>query len=390
MKTYFLRTLLLFLFPLMASSQKNKSDKGILYCTLGNDTTLIQSFELSNNTFKTTFILFTGAITKCEATGTLDANGDLLQVTSSNYKITDAGNWELTTTGVNNFTGDSSVYIATNPKGEIVTRHSFPGIGIVANGMDIASFFNFAYMGFYAPANAGDTLFHRQLSFNGVRKFAMTRKSKTELRIGSTLTGNLSLMVDKKNRLQKIEGVGSSLNIRATIERKNINTAVLDEIAKRRNSAGAATVKTLRDTARVTLNNNIIEVDYWRPHKRGREIFGNVVPWNRAWRTGANNATQLRFSNEIIIGGNKLPAGKYGIWSYPTENKWELIINKNANAWGTDYDPAADIFRVPLTVEKLTAPVEVLTISFIKKEEKKAVMVIEWDVYKASIEITTD
>ena len=390
MKTWFKGFfLMIILCPIIAFSQ-NKSDKGILYCTLGNDTTLIQYFDYNNNTFKTTIILFTGAITKCEATGVLDANGDLLEVNSSNYKITDTGSWELTNTAVNKFTGDSSIYIATNTKGEIVNRRSFPGNGIVANGMDMGSFFNFAYMGFFAPSKPGDTLFHRQLSFNGFRKFAVTRKNKNELRVGSTLMGYLSLITDEQNHLQKIEGIGSSLNIRAAVVRDNINPAVLDEIAKRRNATGAAVARTLRDTARITLNNNIIELDYWRPHKRGREIFGNVVPWGRVWRTGANNATQLRFSNDITIGGNKLTAGKYGIWSYPTENKWELIINKNANAWGTDHDPAADIFRVPLMVEKITEPVEILTISFIKKEEKKAIMVIEWDIYKASIEITTD
>ena len=385
-----LLTLLLFLLPLAASAQKKTADKAVVYYTLGNDTTIIQYFEYSNNNYKTTFIQFTGAITKCEAEGMLDANGNLKEVKSSNYRITTEGNWELTTKGINTFNGDSSIYIATNPQGVVVNRRSFPGQGILANGMDIASFYVFPYMGFYAPQKKGDTLFHRQLSFNGFRNYIVSRISKSELRIGSNLMGYLTNSIDKKGRLQKIEGVGSSLNIRATVNRGNITPNILDVIAIRRNGAGITAVRTLRDTARVTIASTTIEMDYWRPHKRGREIFGNVVPWNRVWRTGANNATQLRLTNDIAIGGKKLPKGIYGIWSYPTESKWELIINKNANAWGTDHDPSADVFRVPLTIEKTGMPVEIMKISLVKQGEKKAMLLIEWDTYRAYLQITVD
>jgi hypothetical protein len=138
------------------------------------------------------------------------------------------------------------------------------------------------------------------------------------------------------------------------------------------------------------LGSTKIEIDYWRPHKRGREIFGNVVPWDRVWRTGANNATQLRITEDILIGGKKLSKGSYGLWSFLTSTKWELIVNKNANAWGTDHDPAADIFRIPYTVERLNAPVEIFKIFFVKTGDKNAVMVLEWDSYKASVNIATE
>jgi hypothetical protein len=382
--------LIIILSPLITLSQKTKVDKGILYCTLGSDTTLIQSFEFSNNKFKSTFIQFTGAITKCEAAGTLDDSGDLLEVNSTNYKINETGNWELTSTANNKFNGDSLIYLAIGPKGETVNRRSFPGKGILANGMDIASFYNFAYMAYYAPSKTGDTIFHRQLSSIGIRKFAVTRLNKNEVRIGSTLMGYLTLVTDGQNHLQKIEGVGSSLNITGSVVRENINNNIPDEIAKRRNAAGATTVRTLRDTAHIVLNDNIIEVDYWRPHKRGREIFGNVVPWGRPWRTGANNATQLRFTKDISISGKDLAAGKYGIWSLPTsESQWELLINKNANNWGTDYDAASDLLKLPLRIERTDIPVEILKISLTKKDNSTATLIIEWDTFKGSIDITT-
>lgn len=387
MKKYLLAGLCLIF--LSASAQKG-SDKGIIYYTLGNDTTIIQYYEYHTNHFKSTWVQFTGSITKCEAEGTLTGEGDLFEIKSTNYQFASDGNWTMTTKGENKFTGDSSVYIAVNPRGAVANRRSYPGKGIVANGMDIASFYLFPFMGFYAPAKNGDTLFHRQLSIINIRPFAVTRKSKEEVRIGSSLMGYLSLFLDDKNRLSKLEGVGSSLNIRGSIERHNTDVTIIDNIAKRRNAAGTAAVRTLRDTAHVVLNDNIIEVDYWAPHKRGREIFGNVVPWNKAWRTGANNATQLRFTKDIIIGGSKLAAGKYGIWSYPTETSWELLINKNATNWGTDYDATGDILKLPLKVERLAVPVEVLKISLIKKDNNSATLTIEWDTYKGSIDIKSE
>ncbi|NOT50324.1 MAG: DUF2911 domain-containing protein [Chitinophagaceae bacterium] len=365
-------------------------DKAIAYYTLGKDTTIIQHFEFADNKYKTVFIMFTGGITKCEATGTLDEKGDLLQVSSLNYRLGANGNWELTSRGENNFNGDSSIYIAINPQGTIVSRRSFSGNGIVANGMDIASFYTFPYMGFYAPKKIADTNFHRQLSFNGFRKYMVAREAKDKIRIGSNLMGYLVNTIDKKGRLQHIDGVGSSLNIIGKIDREKTDVALLDEYARRKNASGTQVVRTVRDTAVIMLGNTKIEVDYWRPHKRGREIFGSVVPWDRIWRTGANNATQLRLSNDITIGDKKLSKGIYGIWSFLTEAKWELIINKNANAWGTDHDPAADIFRIPYKVEKINEPVEILKITFVKENERKAAMVIEWDIYKAVVAVATE
>ncbi|HUR66448.1 MAG TPA: DUF2911 domain-containing protein [Chitinophagaceae bacterium] len=374
----------------LISSAAFSQDKAIAYYTLGNDTTIIQHFEFSNNQFQTTFIQFTGGITKCEATGKLDDKGDLLQVSSLNYRLTANGSWELTTHGENKFDGDSTIYTATNPQGAIVVRRSFAGNGILANGMDIGSFYTFAYMGFYAPKKTGDTLFHRQLSFNGFRKYIVARLDKDKIRIGSNLMGYLVSTIDKKGRLKKIEGVGSSLNIIANLDRDKTALSLLDEYARNKNASGINVVRTLRDTAVITLDNTKIEIDYWQPHKRGREIFGNVVPWGRIWRTGANNATQLRISNDIIIGDKKLAKGIYGLWSFLTEAKWELIVNKNANAWGTDHDPAADIFRIPYTVERVQDPVEILKIFFVRTGDKKAVMVLEWDSYKASVNITAE
>jgi hypothetical protein len=153
--------------------------------------------------------------------------------------------------------------------------------------------------------------------------------------------------------MQGFDATGSSINLVASVERENKNyDEYLDAMARRRWNEKSFAPKTFRDTARLVLENKKIEVDYWRPYRRNRQIFGAVVPWDRVWRTGANNATQLRSDDDLEFNGNKLISGKYSIWTYPTENGWQLIFNKKADTWGTEYDSTANFFEVPMTVKE--------------------------------------
>jgi hypothetical protein len=116
-----------------------------------------------------------------------------------------------------------------------------------------------------------------------------------------------------------------------------------------------------RDTVRATVGSAHVVVDYGRPSKRGRTIFGGVIPYNTVWRTGANEATTLVTDRDLTIGDAKVPAGEYTLFSVPTADAWTLVISKKTKEWGTDYDPTADFARIPMTVSS-GAPVEQFTI----------------------------
>jgi len=116
--------------------------------------------------------------------------------------------------------------------------------------------------------------------------------------------------------------------------------------------------------------------------KRGREIFGNVVPWNTVWRTGANEATQFNTSADLVISGATVPAGKYTLWTLPTPSGWKLIINKQTGQWGTEYHPEQDLVRVDAKVETLAAPVEELVIAF-----ESGALTITWDKARVSVAV---
>jgi hypothetical protein len=103
-----------------------------------------------------------------------------------------------------------------------------------------------------------------------------------------------------------------------------------------------------RDTVRANVGGAEIMIDYGRPAKRGREIWGKLVPYDTTWRLGANAATQFRTDKDLDIGGVHVPAGFYTLWLYPTATASWLIVNKQTGQWGTAHDRSQDIARIPL------------------------------------------
>lgn len=145
-----------------------------------------------------------------------------------------------------------------------------------------------------------------------------------------------------------------------------------------------------RDTARGTIGAVSIAVDYSRPHARGRELIGNVIPYERVWRTGANAATQFTTSAPIKLAGIPLAAGTYTLWTVPHPNNTvDLIVNAQSGQWGTGYDRARDIAKAPVKSEALTTPVDQFTISVAAQDARHGTLSLEWGTFRwtAPIEV---
>ncbi len=93
-----------------------------------------------------------------------------------------------------------------------------------------------------------------------------------------------------------------------------------------------------------------VTISYSRPGVKGRKIWGGLVPYDKVWRAGANEATKITFSTDVIINGKKLPAGSYGFFVIPTQKEWTIIFNKIADQWGAfQYNEAEDAYRFKVT-----------------------------------------
>ena len=155
--------------------------------------------------------------------------------------------------------------------------------------------------------------------------------------------------------------------------------AVSREFAARETAGRGLGALSTRDTARATVGPATLSVDYGRPSKRGRQIWGGVVPWDRVWRTGANEATHFTTSRDLVIGGTTIPAGTYTLWTIPARDGATLIVNRRTGEWGTNYDQASDLARIPVSMETLASPVEQFTIAIEPRGSGGGVMRLMWD-----------
>lgn len=122
----------------------------------------------------------------------------------------------------------------------------------------------------------------------------------------------------------------------------------------------------------------VIEVNYCRPSKNEREIFGELIPYGKIWRTGANEATTISFNDDYLVSGKPINAGKYSLFSIPGKDEWTVIFNEQTGQWGTIYNEGRDVLRVKVKTETADIPVEKFTVEYEKKNDTVFVALM-WD-----------
>jgi prepilin-type processing-associated H-X9-DG protein len=179
---------------------------------------------------------------------------------------------------------------------------------------------------------------------------------------------------------------GSQTTIKVRVDR--VEAMQLDTLARewsaRDQTAGVAGPASTRDTVRATIGNAHVWVDYGRPALRGRNVWVNGVLGDTIWRTGANAATQLRTDADLTIGGATVPAGIYTLWTRTTPRGYELIVNKQAGQWGTEYHADRDLVRVPLREATVATPAERFTIEL----DPPGTLSLTWGTRQLSVPIS--
>lgn len=131
-----------------------------------------------------------------------------------------------------------------------------------------------------------------------------------------------------------------------------------------------------------------ITVDYSRPGVKGRKIFGELVPFGKVWRAGANSATKITFEQSVTVGGKVVPAGSYGMFVVPTDKEWKIILNKDAQQWGAyQYDEKLNVVDITVPVQKLMDKQEWFEIELNPVDDHAVDMVIKWDVAKVTVPV---
>lgn len=134
-----------------------------------------------------------------------------------------------------------------------------------------------------------------------------------------------------------------------------------------------------------------IELTYSRPNVKGRKIFGGLEEYNKMWRTGANAATKITFTDNVTIGGKLLDTGSYIIYTIPNKDSWEVILNKGLTNWGIDgYKQSEDVVRFKVEPMKMKTKIETLTFQFANVMASTCELHLMWDKTAISIPISTN
>jgi hypothetical protein len=234
-------------------------------------------------------------------------------------------------------------------------------------------------------ASKKDTLGGRVL-YLGARdteRFLLRRQGRDSVVITNTRLDRFHARIDKEGNILGTRASGGTYQVAL----QRVAWPDLDAIsvafqAREQAGSGLGTLSP-RDTVRADVGGAKLSIDYGRPAKRGRVLFGSLVPYGEVWRTGANAATQLRTDRALDFGGTVVPAGSYTLWTVPHPDGWKLLFNSETGQWGTAHKGERDVFTVNMKVEALAQEVERFTIT-IESEPAGGVLRMDWDTTRAS------
>ncbi len=208
----------------------------------------------------------------------------------------------------------------------------------------------------------------------GIRPFMIGTQEPGKMTVTHPTRGTMTVEVDPLGRLQSLDASETTRKLSVTRQDWIALEPLLADFAGRK-PFGALSG---RGSFEGTIQGANITIDYGTPTKRGREVWGKLVPWGKRWRTGANRATHFTTDQDLIIGDLAVPAGAYTFYTIPEEEGGTLIINKQTGQTGTRYDPEQDLGRVPLLRIARPETVETFTIEVVEEDES-ATLRLRWD-----------
>lgn len=359
------------------------SDSAMYVAVLGQDTSYFEWLVRRGKDVRLDVVERIPRVRLLRTTLTQNADGSLASFERRAYLpgVSGLTASELVTVRV---TGDSTI-IETTGSG-VATRHAARGRGHIV----IPAFLQSSYVVIApsAPKRVGDSIVSQLFSLDfGDRALTIKRVTADSVTLSANILGTIRVRVDAEGRAESFSGIGSSINtVGARVPWLPVDS-VFQAFAARERATGVVGTASPRDTARASVAGATLVVDYGRPSKRGRKVFGGIVPWNRVWRTGANLATHFTTDRPLRFGDSVLPPGRYTLWTLPAESGWTFIVNNQTEQWGTDHDPRFDRFRVPMRTTTLADVVEKFII-VIEPVADGGVIRLRWDTIEGSVPFT--
>jgi hypothetical protein len=369
----FLGPSLSLLLTTVAAGQQ-RSDQGGFVVRLGSDTLAVEQYARTSTKLESQLVLRVPYARSVHYLATLDTAGHIVQFDLTMRPLaTGVGSPARGTIVFRADTADVTLTLGDSTR----QQHLAARPGAVPLSMFSHALVEQAIL--QAKRSGGDSVAFDWLALGSPEAAPsyVVRRGKDSVAVG--LFGSpLFAKIDRRGRLLGLDGRATTQKVVVDRVREVDVGDFATAFARAEMANGPMGQLSPRDTVRATVGPAHLLLDYGRPRKRGREIFGNVVPWNQVWRTGANAATQLTTDVPLTMGGTTVPAGSYTLWTLPSPTGATLIINRQTGQWGTEYDSAKDLARVELERERLPAAVEQFTIC-VDSAAGGGVLRLEWD-----------
>jgi hypothetical protein len=343
------------------------ADQGAFVVTLGRDTIAAERFRMTTTRLEGELVLRIRETVRRPFTMMFDAVGNVSRLEFATRRPTD-GPSSAPLQRVQIIVSEDTIVMETHRNDSTFTRRIAAPAGTVPLlGQSYASY---EVLTRRAVRAMSDSVVIPTWAVGAQRidMFSIVRAGPDSVKIIAPF-GTTMARIDAAGRIQGAHALGSTFKV---VVRRD-PALDLTTIATRT----AITQLSPRDTVRAAIGDANFTITYSRPEQRGRHIFGDIVPWGQVWRTGANEATHFTTDTDLVIGGKSVPAGRYTLWSIPRPEGWTLIINKQTDQWGTVYDEAMDLIRVPMRDEIPESIVEQFTIS-LEPYESGAALRLQW------------
>ncbi|MCR4339391.1 MAG: DUF2911 domain-containing protein [Gemmatimonadaceae bacterium] len=352
-------------------------ERGVLFLRLGPDTMFVERFELTRDRLYVESVVRTPRVIFRTFDAPLNADGSFAAVRIAAF---DAANprGPARDSATITFSADSTFYALGIGDGKESLRR--PGRGdYVLSFPGNVTFLNHLLLAARATRAIGDSLTGTMTSRIGSFPLLVKRVAPDTVTVFAQLAGLMRVVLGADGKVVGLDGTGSSLGYIGTRASWIDIDSVARAFAEQERRAGPTGSLSLRDTVVAEIGGARLVVDYGRPSKRGRAIFGNVVPFDRIWRTGANLATHFITDRPLDFNGVPLPEGAYTLHTIPRPDGWTLLVSSQTGQWGSVApDPERFVARIPMRLSRAASVVETFTIA-VDSRAIGGVLRMEWD-----------
>ena len=345
-----------------ACSTSDNTNNAAFVTLLGNDTLAVEEFTITDSSITTQVILRSPETQISTYIMEFDEFGGIEQMVQTDHAASVGFSDEGATARSITKIGDSLRIDVMAENGEVNSYAApyepgtLPFIDMVHWPFEVA---------FQNAAEAGqDTINQPFLSGNRISNFVIAAIEGDSMTIRHPFRGVMGVNVTSGGGIQNLD---ASLTTRK-LKVKRVDDLDMQALANRfaRNPVGELSGAV---SAEFQFRDTNFRVDFGSPQKRGRDLFGNIVPWGERWRTGANRATHFYTSNDLMFGDLEVPAGEYTLFTIPKQDGGTLIINKQTGQNGQSYDQSRDLGRVPMEISTKEEVTEAFTIRVEETEE---------------------